>query len=263
MAAQQAAEQDAEMTQPDQGLKARLDALRAKATDDNLADEGHHFRDGMGYTDLTQCNHGDCGYFCNRGDGPLIAALWNALRANQLITLSDHEATVKAAVDGHGFRIYLDLDGVMADFDAHFPAEFGLDHKSMADDDMWAKINAHQSYFEDMPLCDGAADFFADIQHLKPIILTACPRTNYAHVAGQKRRWVHKHLGAGVTVLPVMGGHNKHIFMHAPGDILIDDYEKNCAPWRKSGGVAILHTSFDATRSELRAAIRARANGGE
>ena len=150
-------------------------------------------------------------------------------------------------------RLYLDLDGVMADFDAHYPAEFGQDHKSMADDDMWAKINAHPSYFEDMPLCPGAADFFAEIRQLKPIILTACPRTNYAHVAGQKRRWVHKHLGKELTVLPVMGGHNKHLFMHAPGDILIDDYEKNCAPWRKSGGFAILHTSFDATRAALAA----------
>ena len=83
----------------DTNLSARLASLRAKATDDNLADEGHHFRDGMGYTDLTQCNHGDCGYFCNRGDGPLIAALWNAMRNGQLVTLADAEAMVAAERD--------------------------------------------------------------------------------------------------------------------------------------------------------------------
>lgn len=27
--------------------------------------------------------------------------------------------------------LYLDLDGVMADFDAHFPATFGLDHRGL------------------------------------------------------------------------------------------------------------------------------------
>lgn len=80
----------------DTNISARLVSLRAKATDDNLADEGHHFRDGMGYTDLTQCNHGDFGYFCNRGDGPLIAALWNAFRKGQLIPLADAEAMVAA-----------------------------------------------------------------------------------------------------------------------------------------------------------------------
>ena len=149
-------------------------------------------------------------------------------------------------------RVYLDLDGVMADFDAHFPAVFGLDHRGMADDDMWAKINAHPSYFEDMPLCAGAAEFFLEIKHLRPIILTACPKTNYAHVAGQKRRWVRSNLG-DFTVLPVMGGHNKCLFMHSAGDILIDDYEKNCWPWEKAGGVAILHKSFDETRAALKA----------
>jgi len=159
--------------------------------------------------------------------------------------------TATPAADVAGRRIYLDLDGVMADFDAHFPAVFGIDHRSMADDAMWEKINAHPSYFEDMPLCQGAAEFFADIRLLHPIILTACPRTNYAHVAGQKRRWVQRHLGKDVTVIPVMGGHNKCLFMHAPGDVLIDDYAKNCGPWEKMGGVAILHTSFEDTRAAL------------
>ena len=186
----------------------------------------------------------------------LNAKLDKAGIENWATVLSEHaDAALSARPDAPDVRVYLDLDGVMADFDAHYPAEFGQDHKSMADDDMWAKINAHPTYFEDMPLCPGAADFFAEIRHLKPIILTACPRTNYAHVAGQKRRWVHKHLSAELTVLPVMGGHNKHLFMHSPGDVLIDDYEKNCTPWGASGGVAILHKSFSETRARLRAII--------
>ncbi len=75
--------------------------------------------------------------------------------------------------------LYLDLDGVMADFDAHFPAQFGLDHKSMADDAMWETINRHPTYFRDMPVCIGAKEFFDSVAWADPIILTACPRTNY------------------------------------------------------------------------------------
>lgn len=149
-------------------------------------------------------------------------------------------------------RLYLDLDGVMADFDAHFPAVFGLDHRSMADDAMWQTINAHPSYFRDMPPCPGAIEFYREIAHLDPIVLTACPRTNYANAAQQKRAWVYQHLGSHVTVLPVMGGHNKPLFMHAPGDILIDDFEKNTRAWDAAGGVAILHRGFASTRHELR-----------
>lgn len=152
-------------------------------------------------------------------------------------------------------RLYLDLDGVMADFDAHFPAVFGLDHRGMADDAMWATINAHPSYFRDMPPCPGAIEFFREIDVLDPIVLTACPRTNYANAARQKRDWVREHLSSRITVLPVMGGRNKPLFMHAAGDILIDDFEKNVSAWKDAGGVAILHRSFDDTRSRLSAAF--------
>lgn len=148
-------------------------------------------------------------------------------------------------------HVYLDLDGVMADFDAHFPATFGLDHRSMADDDMWAQINAHPSYFRDMPVCEGAKEFFFRIEWLNPIILTACPRSNYAHVARQKREWVREHLSASCHILPVMGGRNKPLFMHSRGDILIDDFEKNTTAWALEGGFAILHRDFETTRDEL------------
>jgi 5'-nucleotidase len=152
-------------------------------------------------------------------------------------------------------RIYLDLDGVMADFDAHFPSVFGLDHKSMADDDMWATINAHPTYFMDMPICPGAKDFFQKIAWLDPIILTACPRTNYQHVARQKRAWVREHLSVVSVILPVMGGRNKGLFMHAPGDILIDDFGRNIAAWEQEGGVGILHRNFQTTEAALEKAL--------
>lgn len=148
-------------------------------------------------------------------------------------------------------HIYLDLDGVMADFDFHFPNEFGLDHKAMPDGDMWEKINQHQTYFEDMPLCDGAIKFFETIRHLNPKILTACPKTNYTNAAKQKRNWVRKHLGEDITVLPVLGGTTKYLFMHKMGDILIDDYAANCIPWINAGGIAIHHVNFERTHGTL------------
>lgn len=159
-------------------------------------------------------------------------------------------------------KFYLDLDGVMADFDAHFPAVFGLDHRSMADDAIWATINAHPSYFRDMPPCPGAIEFFREIEHLDPIVLTACPKTNYAHAATQKRAWVREHLSSTITILPVMGGRHKPLFMHAPGDILIDDFAKNINAWREAGGVGILHTHFEHTREVLQTVLDIRQRFG-
>lgn len=150
-------------------------------------------------------------------------------------------------------RLYLDLDGVMADFDAHFPALFGVDHRDLLDAAMWKQITSHGSFFRTMPVCAGALDFFAAIRHLQPIILTACPKSDYANVARQKREWVREHLGTDVMVLPSAGGTAKPMFMHEPGDILIDDFERNCKAWIDHGGVSILHTSFDDTCEQLRA----------
>lgn len=146
-------------------------------------------------------------------------------------------------------RLYLDLDGVMADFDAHFPALFGVDHRDLLDDEMWATITSHRTYFRDMPVCPGALPFYAAIKHLRPIILTACPKSDYVNVAVQKRAWVREHLG-DLTVLPVMGGRHKPLFMHAPGDILVDDMARNCGAWKDAGGWAIQHEPHDFGRTE-------------
>ena len=151
-------------------------------------------------------------------------------------------------------RLYLDLDGVLADFDAAFPSVFGLDHRSMADDEMWGKINAHPSFFRDLPLCVGAYEMFWALAAIaQPIILTACPRARYAEVAAQKRAWVFAHFGKSFTVLPVMGGHNKPLFMHSPGDVLVDDFRKNCDAWTSAGGSAVLHRGPVTTVAEVRA----------
>lgn len=138
-------------------------------------------------------------------------------------------------------RIYLDLDGVMADFDAFFPDTFGIHHKSMADEEMWEKITSHGSFFLDMPVCPGALEFFDSVRQYDPIILTACPKTNYKNVAIQKKKWVARHLDPNLMVLPVMGGSNKFLFMHQPKDILIDDFERNCKAWGEAGGHCIHH----------------------
>lgn len=151
-----------------------------------------------------------------------------------------------------GITLYIDLDGVMADFDKSFPEIFGMDHRSMADDDMWMKINSHASFFRDLPPMEGAVEFFLSVAHLNPVILTACPRSNYAHVARQKREWVREHLSETCLILPVMGGRHKPLFMHQRGDILIDDMEKNCKAWAEAGGNPIHHKgNWLATKQQL------------
>lgn len=148
-------------------------------------------------------------------------------------------------------KLYIDLDGVMADFDRYFLESFGVQSSTLDDPTMWKWINAHGNFFSSLPPCEGAIDFFNSVKHLNPIILTACPKTNYAVAAVQKRAWVYKHLDPDTMVVPMLGGKNKALFMHRPGDILIDDFEKNCVSWREHGGLAIQHRDFNRTKSQV------------
>lgn len=153
--------------------------------------------------------------------------------------------------------IFLDLDGVLADFDGHFMPTFGCDHLTMEAREMWEHIDDHGNYFRELPPCTGAIEFYREVEGLWPVILTALPRTGFESVARQKREWVREHLGNGVIVLPVQSG-TKPLFMQHPGDILIDDWVKNTTAWELAGGRAILHRTFPDTREALRRMLHAK-----
>jgi 5'-nucleotidase len=155
----------------------------------------------------------------------------------------------------HEMRIYLDLDGVMADFDRHFVEHFGVEPQSLDDANMWKKINSYPDFFANLPPMKDALNLFGKLVwdwEYDIIILTACPRSNYRNAAIQKRNWVRKHLSTEVQVIPMLGGVNKALFMHQSGDILIDDMEKNCMSWEELGGKAIIHKNAADTIAELK-----------
>lgn len=151
-------------------------------------------------------------------------------------------------------QVFIDLDGVMADFEGYFASHHGFRHDSVSDAQMWKHIDDHENFFGNLPLMDGAMRMFKEAWILSgrmPIILTACPRTNYERHALAKIDWVHEKIHPTAHVLPVMGGKNKTLFMHQSGDILIDDFEKNIIPWNARGGNGIVHTSIEDTINKL------------
>lgn len=149
-------------------------------------------------------------------------------------------------------KIFLDLDGVMADFDRAFPERFGISHIDMPKKEMWKYVNSVEDFFSTLPPCHGALEnWHGWLKEFNPIILTACPSSNYEHVAMHKRRWVRQWLGPQVLVLPVNGSESKPLFMHAPGDILIDDWGKNCRAWEEAGGIAVKHEDWADTYGRM------------
>lgn len=159
-------------------------------------------------------------------------------------------------------RLFLDLDGVMADLEGDYLNRFGhpMD-EAESKAKMWSSINGIEDYFYHLPMMAGALEFYRDIKRYDPIILTSCPTSRYAEVATQKMRWVRKNLDPDVLVITVDGSDRKQYFVQHKGDILVDDYGKNCREWASAGGTAIQHrgTNFVLTLKLVTAAFETRA----
>lgn len=142
-------------------------------------------------------------------------------------------------------RLFLDLDGVLADFDGGFPRIFGFDHRDGPKSRMWAAIKTRESFFAELDPFPGARAFFDIVKPLRPAILTSASDSLFPIAARAKHAWVRHHLCADVLVLPVRDGLDKAAFVQDSGDVLVDDYGKNCDAWRAAGGLPIKHEPGD------------------
>lgn len=154
-------------------------------------------------------------------------------------------------------RIFLDLDGVLADFDGHYETVFGerLPHRNASlhlpdPPNLWRNLGGHPSFFYDLPLLPGALDIVAAVREIQaPVILTGLPRT-VPHVEVQKRSWVAENLGDDIEVLCCP---SRLKYRHcAPGDVLIDDWLKYRSLWERAGGRFVLHESAPVTVDVVR-----------
>lgn len=146
--------------------------------------------------------------------------------------------------------IYVDSDGVLADFDEHYYRLFGERPTRWPKPDTtnWSWVNTVPEFFLTIPR---TRDFKQLVEGLKPrkwAVLTGCPKS--VNVAdNQKRDWYKRELpNKKVICCPA-----KEKYLHGkPGDILIDDYLKYRDLWVAMGGVFIHHTSAACTLKQLR-----------
>lgn len=148
-------------------------------------------------------------------------------------------------------QLFLDLDGVLADFDSFYESEFGYRPNRNNPDppDLWANINGHKNFYGSLPLMPDAMELWNGVKqyHPSPIILTGVPRNKKAEP--QKREWVRKHFGADVKVITCYS--RLKCTYAQPGDVLVDDWEKYRHLWENVGGVFILHRNASQSLSEL------------
>ncbi|MBB3019661.1 hypothetical protein FHR70_002726 [Microvirga lupini] len=147
--------------------------------------------------------------------------------------------------------VFLDCDGVLADFDkgaarilgmppAEYERRFGLKR-------FWSELASAGNFFNNLDTLPDAMELFEAVRHLDPVILTGLPRGNWAEP--QKRRWAERHF-PGTEVITTTAALKREYCR--PGDALVDDRDKYRLLWESAGGVFIHHSSAATSIRHLR-----------
>ena len=147
-------------------------------------------------------------------------------------------------------RLFLDADGVLADFDLGVRKLLGMRPKAFIHErgrgTFWKELGRAANFYGSLQEMPDARILFDAVKHLKPTILTGLPVGNWA--APQKVEWAADHF-PGVPIVTCMA-RDKHKHMH-PGDVLVDDREKHRAAYEAAGVVFVHHKNAEDSLRQL------------
>lgn len=140
-------------------------------------------------------------------------------------------------------QVYLDLDGVFADFAKRVKHLTGKHPDRLDKNHLWRIINMDKRFFAELELIEGCMALWEATKDLEPIFLTGAPSTPTFHE--QKKEWVARIFGPEFTVHVVPRKLKQEY--SGPGKVLIDDMQENIDQWNARGGHGILHTGDHAS----------------
>jgi 5'(3')-deoxyribonucleotidase len=147
-------------------------------------------------------------------------------------------------------RLFLDADGVLADFDLAACELLGMKPKAFIDKygrgAFWQRLARAKNFYGSLPEMPDARVLFDAVKHLKPTILTGLPIGEWA--APQKVEWAAEHF-PGVAIITCMA-RDKHKHMH-PGDVLVDDREKHRPAYEEAGVIFLHHKNAEDSLRQL------------
>lgn len=163
-------------------------------------------------------------------------------------------------MDDIKYKIFCDLDGVLADFVKGVQGLISnyddTEYQSSAKyrKEMWGAINKYRKeggqLWAELDTMPDAYELWNYIQKYSPEILTATGNPQYG-AGEQKIEWFADNFDIMTKINLVRKSADKANFA-APNHILIDDMTKSINPWTKAGGIGILHTSAKDTIKQLK-----------
>lgn len=149
------------------------------------------------------------------------------------------------------FEVFIDMDGVLSDFDKHARDHGKFDAKGQP---KWDALDFN--WWSTMPAFEGMKKFYEDMKEFGKVRMLTAPTPRTACFHG-KAAWVEKQWGHwGLLDLIICRAQDKNLLAR-PNHILVDDRQKNIDAWVAAGGIGILHKGdYADTLARVRAAVQ-------
>ena len=148
------------------------------------------------------------------------------------------------------YKIYCDMDGVIADFELGYKELTGIDLQVEKPEgkEFWDPISkAGVGFWAGLKWMPGGQQLWDYIKPFNPQLLSAPSREQSSRIG--KHVWV-KHKIPGTKLILRYAKQKQELA--TPESILIDDRQINIDQWEAAGGIGILHTSAANTISQLK-----------
>jgi len=156
-------------------------------------------------------------------------------------------------------EIYIDMDGVLADFFGEWAKLMDKDHWTKINDfpDALQKIRDTEKFWLDLPILPQAKQLLALIKQVKgEYNICSTPLADDPKSEPHKREWIKKNL-AFFPPKNIYITHDKPQYAtqsDGTPNILIDDYGKNVNEWESAGGIGFKYKDhkFERTAKEIK-----------
>ncbi len=155
-------------------------------------------------------------------------------------------------------QFFIDLDGVLVDFNSGVIKATGLTTEEQSPQQMWSVLARTPEFYAHLDWMSDGKKLWNALRVFNPVILTGVPWGNWAEQ--QKRTWCARELGESVPVITGLSRKKADLawtWLKENGlsdrlHLLIDDRLKLKSKWEDSGGTFIFHTSSEDTFAQLK-----------
>ena len=159
-------------------------------------------------------------------------------------------------ISNSGFKIYCDLDGVLADFHKKVYEVTGKLPDDHSKSSLWYNVHNIPDFFQLLDWTPEGSQLWTHIKDYQPTILSGVPSSDVQDWSQQKKNWCRQKLGDDVPVITCASS-QKHHYIHKNKTsqnevaILIDDRLTLKDNWESTGGIFIHHYNLTTSLYQL------------